>query len=479
MQALGKLSSAADVEAALGGLPRAYESWIDAELARSGARASLSKNRLEILDLLITRARTAAHRIRAGIDLLAHDPEVRQAFVFANRAMFFQARQRARRAKAPSADDPQWRLFQLAFILLSLADIALPEGHEGARSHRDDVELIFFPTGGGKTEAYLGLIAFTLLLRRLRGRHAPHGGEGVAVILRYTLRLLTLDQLERASTLICALETMRAGERYRALLGDRRFEIGLWVGSKASANRMLHFKEQLSAFRAGTGGNPCPLQLCPWCGEPLTSKSLTVETTPSGLERALVRCHNESCDFAKAPHSGAGLPLQFVDEQVYRDLPCFLVATVDKFAMLPWRGETGMLFGRVTHREPQGGSYYGPPPTAPRSPRHARSCPACAPRAHRAGRAPPHLGPARHHGGPLRDRHRGAVHRGQRARGSPRSSPPPPRCAAPRGRSLALRPPRGPLPAPGTDEGETFFARVDRARRRPRSTSASPRAAAR
>ncbi|MBK8266483.1 MAG: hypothetical protein IPK80_34800 [Nannocystis sp.] len=378
MQALGKLSSAADVEAALGGLPRAYESWIDAELARSDARASLSKNRLEILDLLITRARTAAHRIRAGIDLLAHDPEVRQAFVFANRAMFFQARQRARRAKAPG-DDPQWRLFQLAFILLSLADIALPEGHEGARSHREDVELIFFPTGGGKTEAYLGLIAFTLLLRRLRGRHAPHGGEGVAVILRYTLRLLTLDQLERASTLICALETMRAGERYRALLGDRRFEIGLWVGSKASANRMLHFKEQLSAFRAGTGGNPCPLQLCPWCGEPLTSKSLTVETTPSGLERALVRCHNEPCDFAKAPHSGAGLPLQFVDEQIYRDLPCFLVATVDKFAMLPWRGETGMLFGRVTHREPQGGSYYGPTSAPTQIPRGTEALPGLLP----------------------------------------------------------------------------------------------------
>ena len=363
MKAIGTLKDGDAIEAALGGLPRAYEAWITETLAAAADSDGLSERRAETLRLLIKEARTAAGRIRGGIDLLRRDKTVRQAFVYANRAMYFQARQRGRRAKESWAENPQWRLFQLAFILLCLRDVAEPAaaGGEGpARSFRDHVELIFFPTGGGKTEAYLGLIAFTLILRRLRGRKTKDGGEGVAVILRYTLRLLTLDQLERASTLICALETMRSQPKYTKALGERRFEIGLWVGSKASANRFSQFKEQLSSYRAGTAGSPCPLQLCPWCGDKLTPKSLTVETTTAGNERAIVRCHNVACEFSKEPHSAAGLPIQFIDEQIYRDLPCFLVATVDKFAMLPWRGETGMLFGRVTHREADGGGYYGP-----------------------------------------------------------------------------------------------------------------------
>ncbi len=356
MKKLGLLGNAQQVAAALDGLPRAYEDWIAANLE---GVTGLSINRAETLEHLAGRARRAADRIRGGIELLKTDREVLQAFAYANRAMFFQAQKRGKRSNEPWADDPLWRLFQLAFVLLAIDDIANPTGHgEAAPSYRDEVELIFFPTGGGKTEAYLGLIAFTLLLRRLRGRAAAHGGEGVAVILRYTLRLLTLDQLERASTLICALENMRAADKYRGQLGDRRFEIGLWVGGKASANHIGQFKEQLAAFRAGTGGHPCPLQACPWCGEALTVKSLTVESTSSGLERVVVRCHHEQCDFSKAPHAHAGLPVQFVDEQIYRELPCFVVATVDKFAMLPWRGDTGLLFGRVTHRDEHG--YYGP-----------------------------------------------------------------------------------------------------------------------
>ncbi|KIG17618.1 Superfamily II DNA and RNA helicase [Enhygromyxa salina] len=353
MKELGLLGDAAAVEAALGGLPAAYEAWIETALV--GAAQGLSRDRAETLASLVTRARMAAQRIRGGIELLKRDRQVLQAFAYANRAMFFQAKKRGERANEPWAKNPKWRLFQLAFVLLCLDDIANPSAESG---HRDEVELIFFPTGGGKTEAYLGLIAFTLLLRRMRGLGTAHGGEGVAVLLRYTLRLLTLDQLERASTLICALETMRCQDRYRVLLGERRFEIGLWVGGKASANTLAQFKEQLTAFRAGIGGHPCPLQSCPWCGKPLTVKSLTVESTTTATERVVVRCHEEGCEFAKAPHSRAGLPLQFVDEQVYRELPCFVVATVDKFAMLPWRGDTGLLFGRATHRDDV--CYYGP-----------------------------------------------------------------------------------------------------------------------
>ena len=135
------------------------------------------------------QAELACRRIEEGIQVLEQSPEALQAFRTANESMALASRKRT-----PDRGEPHWRLFQLAFLLLNVAATNDP-------THKDraTTELIFFPTGGGKTEAYLGLIAFTLVLRRMRGQSEPHGGLGVAVILRYTLRLLTLDQLERAT----------------------------------------------------------------------------------------------------------------------------------------------------------------------------------------------------------------------------------------------------------------------------------------
>ncbi|MCP4655910.1 MAG: hypothetical protein GY856_10885 [bacterium] len=219
------------------------------------------------------------------------------------------------------------------------------------------MELIFFPTGGGKTEAYLGVIAFCLVLRRLRGRDRPDGGYGVAVILRYTLRLLTLDQLRRAATLICALELLRRRPR---LLGEVRFTVGLWVGKSATANTMKEIAEQIGEYKSSTSAtavSPFPLTHCPWCRERLSKSSLDLKPTSTDPSEIIVGCDNFECDFAPAVQPD-GLPVLFVDEQVYRELPSFLVATVDKFAMLPWRGETGMLFGRVHSRDRR--SFYVP-----------------------------------------------------------------------------------------------------------------------
>jgi hypothetical protein len=142
----------------------------------------------------------------------------------ANRAVGRAHRKRLR------IETPRWRAFQLAFLLLNLPGLADPRD-----PHRATVDLLFFPTGGGKTEAYLGLAAFAMVLRRLR-----HPGEkgraaaGVSVIMRYTLRLLTLDQLARAAGLVCALELER--EKDSARYGEWPFEIGLWVGKAATPN---------------------------------------------------------------------------------------------------------------------------------------------------------------------------------------------------------------------------------------------------
>jgi hypothetical protein len=237
----------------------------------------------------------------------------------------------------------------------------------GDRTHveRQTADLLFFPTGGGKTEAYLGLAAFVIAHRRLSNSGVL--GAGVAVIMRYTLRLLTLDQLARAAGVVCALELMRtdAGnvdEGGRRLLGDWPIEIGLWVGSDASPNRLGGTGDtdettavgRVRRYRRGRDKRaPAPLKACPWCGTEFTPNSFSCmpnEHAPTNLE---IRCANTGCDFSR----NRPLPVLTVDEPIYRRLPAFLIATVDKFASLPWVGETGAFFGHVDRFEESVGFY--------------------------------------------------------------------------------------------------------------------------
>ena len=352
MERLAELTGGDALREELRKLPKAYEAWIDGEAERDPGSAGRRATR----DRLVRDARRAAERIREGIQLLAADEEVREAFCLMNGAMAQQARQ-LRRLK-PS-DEPAWRLFQLAFVLLNLPSLA-DDGHPD----RERVELIYFPTGGGKTEAYLGVIATALLLRRLRGASRLDGGDGVAVILRYTLRLLTLDQLKRAATLICALELERRTQPER--LGTTRFAVGLWVGRSATANTLKDVKDKIARFkdsRGRTGDSPFPLTHCPWCGAEIDRDGISLIPSRSQPEAVRVTCIDDDCHF-HVDQSPDGLPVLFVDEQIYRELPAFLIATVDKFAMMPWRGETGMLFGRAQWRS--GGRFYGPLDGAPR-----------------------------------------------------------------------------------------------------------------
>jgi hypothetical protein len=352
MEALGALEDAQSVQKALAPLVEAYGAW----LVKQRGVALEGLRREETRTELLRKAERARSRIRAGITLLMEDPEVRHAFCLTNRAMALSALKRS-----PGRYDkerPRWRMFQLAFLLLNLESIAHEEHDD-----RDNVELIFFPTGGGKTEAYLGVIGFTLLLRRLRGQARPDKGLGVAVLLRYTLRLLTLDQLGRAATLICALESLRLTDTAR--LGKERFAVGLWVGKSATANTLDQLKRQVIDYKNNvTSASPFPLTHCPWCQAELTKESLTLVPSPQKAEAIVVGCSDFRCEFSARKTPG-GLPVLFVDEQIYRELPCFVVATVDKFAMLPWRGETGMLFGRVEAKSD--GRFYGPMDKRPKA----------------------------------------------------------------------------------------------------------------
>jgi hypothetical protein len=345
------------IEPALDALPRLYAAWRQSQQA---LLAGLAPRRRATAEALLANMDAARARIEAGITLLKSEARAREAFALMNQAMAMAARQRdaAIQKKRPNElPPPQWRPFQLAFILLNLVGLT-----DKSSADREIVDLLFFPTGGGKTEAYLGLAGYSIALRRLRGSGVL--GAGVSVIMRYTLRLLTLDQLSRASGLICALELIRrrdTGSRKR--LGDWPIEIGLWVGGAASPNRLkpLNSRDKnaattwLNRYRRNPRSekSPVPLKSCPWCATPFTFESFSITPNKIAPRNLTIVCSNAECEFTRE----RPLPVLVVDDAIYRRLPAFLIATVDKFASLPWVGESGAFFGHVKRFDPDVGFY--------------------------------------------------------------------------------------------------------------------------
>lgn len=312
-----------------------YERWIDMQ-ARKPQDQAMPAHHVETAGRHLDEARRAASRMRAGIALLESDATARRSFQAMNDVMQKQRAQQERARTGESGIVGVWRPFQLAFILLNLEGLADP-----ASDDRDIADLLWFPTGGGKTEAYLGLIAFTLVHRRLRGDGDDRSGGGVGVLMRYTLRLLTLQQFERAAGLVCALEDLRAHDD--ELAHKAPFSIGLWVGQGATPNSVDDAAKALRRLArnedAGDSGNPVQLLRCPWCGHRLTHADYDADRKAG---RMTVRCPDRSCRF----HQGSGLPVHLVDQDVYRERPSLLIGTVDKFAMLAWNEASGRLFGR-------------------------------------------------------------------------------------------------------------------------------------
>jgi Helicase conserved C-terminal domain len=352
MDALSRLADYSEASAKLSPIVAEYRSWIDGQTAKVPSKP---KKRQATGQELLQRARVSADRIQRGIKLLS-DPSCLEAFRIANKVMAEAARRRlgVMQGKNPQTVQPGWRPFQLAFFLMNLAGIAQPDSND-----RQVVDLLFFPTGGGKTEAYLGLAAFTLILRRLN--NPGIASAGVGVLMRYTLRLLTLDQLSRASTLICAMELERKQDVTK--LGDWPFEIGLWVGRAATPNRMGSKGDNdpetarlrtLRFMNDDRRPSPIPLEECPWCGTKFKGISFRLIPNSDQPEDLRISCVNRDCPFSR----GVNLPIVSVDEPLYRRLPCFIIATVDKFAALPWTGPVGALFGRVQRHDSSG--FYGP-----------------------------------------------------------------------------------------------------------------------
>lgn len=332
----------ADPEAAilkvLSGLVDDYAAWID-DLAREAIPSHLRSASQDN----ISKCKTCLGRMREGIELLRKDTDAMVAFRLMNRAMFTQ-QQRSRLkprklggeevSQVDSGMENKWRAFQLGFILMNLASATDPD-----HSDRKLVELIWFPTGGGKTEAYLGLAAFSILMRRLRNE-----GGGAAVLMRYTLRLLTRQQFDRASALIFALEQLRRESAMGIDLGDEPISIGMWVGTSLTPNRRSDACAKLRSLKTKPyQSNPFQILHCPWCRTDLTENNFQgyrQENNHNGEKTVRFRCPEPCCEF----HS-EHLPILVIDDDIYDAPPTLVIGTVDKFAQLAWVDRTGNLFG--------------------------------------------------------------------------------------------------------------------------------------
>lgn len=355
-----------------------YEDWINEQLAKAAAEPEI----VDLAKLAMTKCRIALRRLREGIKTLETNDIALKAFSFANQAMALQrvhskllehnqkehASSQSDRMDHAGDDafvntliqDPRehsWRAFQLAFFLLILPSLADPSHIH--RTEDDSVgDLLWFPTGGGKTEAYLGAAAFAMAVRRLQQPVAPDfldPARGLAVIMRYTLRLLTLQQYQRAATLICAMETLRKADP--GTWGETPFTIGLWVGFQSTPNTIENAARMIrDATRPGSGrsSDEAPFQVtrCPWCGEPLRiGRDARADENTLKLH---IFCGNPDCEFSETL-SEEGLPLKVVDEEIYRRPPSMLIATVDKFAQMPLKGDVRTLFGFADKECPRHG----------------------------------------------------------------------------------------------------------------------------
>jgi len=315
----------------------AYERWIEIQ---SNEVTSLAIDLQDIAASNINECRKSASRMRAGILALADSRNVNpyKAFMYMSQAMVEQRLRSeivlaGRKDLKPAEIPAIWRPFQLMFILQCLGGIIDIESPD-----REIADLLWFPTGGGKTEAYLGLIAFTLMLRRLE--HRPHG---VSTIMRYTLRLLTTQQFERAALLMCCCENIRIGNNE---LGNDPFEVGLYVGKSGTPNTLSNAAAALNKLRALSDadvskyGNPIQINICVWCGQNLSAIDHVVGAS------CVAKCPDSECKFSR------GLPWLVVDEDIYARRPNLIIGTVDKFAMLSIKEDAGRLFNRGIGQEP-------------------------------------------------------------------------------------------------------------------------------
>ena len=387
MRKLAGLDEGDDGGEELDRLVRAYRSWIEGIEVHDNQDPPVPADLEGSARILARRCRECLERLEDGLRFLRSDSATarvaREAFRLANHAMLIAQLRASRDLRTPRlendrlvwdrpiaqidpayphADRGYWRAFQIAFLLMSLRGICDPRHPDRTR-----VDLIWFPTGGGKTEAYLGLAAFTIFFNRLAGLDT----SGADVLMRYTLRLLTAQQFQRAGLLFCAMEFLRRQPGNVERLGEQPFRLGMWVGSAATPNTHSSARSGLKRLQKDPDSeNPFVLLKCPWCNarfgplqvesEPRPRRGPGKLGTPTrilgyalrrpregGTETVVYRCDDRKCEFGHDPRNPrrAPLPITVVDEDIFDAPPNLVIGTVDKFAMLAWKPEIRAIFG--------------------------------------------------------------------------------------------------------------------------------------
>jgi len=326
-----------------------------------------------LLNKQLNACRNDYKRLKRNITLLQNNTDALAAFRTMNTTMFMQLHHSIEKKNSSPfvggdenyyknielKDEYKWRSFQLAFILLNVDAFVKPDENDntiedvfgtGWPERNEISDLVWFPTGGGKTEAYLGIIAFTIVLRRFtKGKQA----YGTTVLMRYTLRMLTLQQFQRATMLIFALDVIRKDNFLlpdKLSLGSERISIGLFVGGDSlpnywnqNDNSMVNELSKISGFI--TNNQPITTKLpftdCPWCGGDLFIDNSLPNVKPNHTgnykidDQLNISCNSKGCTFhSRRSSNDKSLPFRLFDDDIYKFPPTLLFGTVDKFAAL-------------------------------------------------------------------------------------------------------------------------------------------------
>lgn len=349
MLRMGKTAFNEETYAQLDELVSLYDKWIDKTLTENKSVKPEKANKI------MANCKTISSRIKDGINIIKSDSTALKAFQFMNQSMYLQRSISAfskdsakgmpcslgdymKDGNGKKQDHSNWRPFQIAFVLLNLRSIMDKESPE-----REIVDLLYFPTGGGKTEAYLGLIAFTVAYRRLtRSEETEYEKDGgVTVLLRYTLRLLTTQQKDRLLKLIIAMDMIRRKDV--DFYGKEEISIGFWVGGTVTPNKFSEYDEKdtykMNNFRWKVSRQ---VIRCPYCGKKIPKENFEILPKEKTVN---IYCADPRCYYS-AKHNNK-IPVYLVDEEIYAKCPTVVISTVDKFARLPWSEDTGLLFGRT------------------------------------------------------------------------------------------------------------------------------------
>lgn len=323
-----------------------YEDWVQQQ---DELGSGIGERHADAAASISLGQKEALGRMRKGIRILESRPDIMKLYRLANGAMLVNMSKTLKKNfTANNTEEPSisYHPFQLAFLLVNIDCVV----DSGSDLRSKSIDLLWFPTGGGKTEAYFLLAAFSLLFRRY---HFGDEGNGTAVIMRYTLRLLTAQQFERASRMILSLNYV-CSQFQPALIKPKPYSIGLWIGAASSPNKLHEGDNSAEGIIEKIDGaadreealraNKFPISDCPWCGASLIELG---RTGFSCLKKKLeIRCLNPDCCYH------AGLPIDVVDESLYNNPPSLLFATIDKFARLAWVEETTAFFGSVRGYRP-------------------------------------------------------------------------------------------------------------------------------